>query len=235
MSYIERFFNKRTPSVLKPVFAPFLTILVTLPVSLCVLGPAGHFLGEYISKFFLWMGNSGGIFKVLAIAIVAALWQYLVMTGMHWLLITTTMVVMAETGQESFVLATSCSAFTVGGMRLGAFLRQKEGDKKSLSLSYIVAQLIGGITEPGLYGVGLRYRRPLLGMMAGGFAGGLYAGITNLTAYQIVPVGNFLSLLDFVGGHNMNFINGIIAAVIAFSVAAIVTFLLGFDEKKLAE
>ena len=50
-------------------------------------------------------------------------------------------------------------------------------------------------------------------MMAGGFAGGLYAGITNLTAYQIVPVGNFLSLLDFVGGHNMNFINGIIAAV----------------------
>ncbi|MCI8374050.1 MAG: PTS transporter subunit EIIC [Lachnospiraceae bacterium] len=235
MSYIERFFNKHTPSVLKPVFAPFLTILVTLPVSLCVLGPAGHFLGEYISKFFLWMGNSGGIFKVLAIAIVAALWQYLVMTGMHWLLITTTMVVMAETGQESFVLATSCSAFTVGGMCLGAFLRQKEGDKKSLSLSYIVAQLIGGITEPGLYGVGLRYRRPLLGMMAGGFAGGLYAGITNLTAYQIVPVGNFLSLLDFVGGHNMNFINGIIAAVIAFSVAAIVTFLLGFDEKKLAE
>lgn len=235
MSYIERFFNKHTPSVLKPVFAPFLTILVMLPISLCVLGPAGHFLGKYISEFFLWMGNSGGIVKILAIAVVAALWQYLVMTGMHWLLIATTMVVMAETGQESFVLASSCSAFTVGGMCLGVFLRQKEGEKKSLSLSYIVAQIIGGITEPGLYGVGLRYRRPLLGMMAGGFAGGLYAGITKLTAYQIVPVGNFLSLLDFVGGHNMNFINGIIAAVIAFSVAAIVTFILGIDEKKLAE
>ena len=232
MSYIERFFNKKTPSVLKPVFAPFLTILVTLPLALCVLGPAGHFLGKYISEFFLWMGNSGGIVKVLAIAMVAALWQYLVMSGMHWLLITTTMVVMAETGQESFVLASSCSAFTVGGMCLGVFLREKDGEKKSLALSYIVAQLIGGITEPGLYGVGLRYKKPLLGMMAGGFAGGLYAGIMNLTAYQIVPVGNFLSLLDFLGGSNMNFINGIIAAVIAFGVAAITTYFIGFEEKK---
>ena len=75
MSYVERFFDKYTPSVLKAVFAPFLTILVMLPLSLCLLGPAGHFLGEYISNFFLWMGNSGGVFKVLAIAAVAALWQ----------------------------------------------------------------------------------------------------------------------------------------------------------------
>lgn len=232
MSYIERFFNKHTPTVLKPVFAPFLTILVMLPPALCVLGPAGHFLGKYISEFFLWMGNSGGIFKVLAIALVAALWQYLVMSGMHWLLITTTMVVMAETGQESFVLAASCSAFTVGGMCLGAFLRQKDAEKKSLSLSYIVAQIVGGITEPGLYGVGLQYKKPLLGMMIGGFAGGLYAGITGLTAYQIVPVGNFLSLLDFIGGPNMNFVNGIIAAVIAFAVAATATYMIGFEEKK---
>lgn len=232
MSYVEKFFNKHTPSVLKAVFAPFLTILVMLPLAFCILGPAGHFLGKYISEFFLWMGNSGGILKVLAIAIVAALWQYLVMSGMHWLLITTTMVVMAETGQESFVLAASCSAFTVGGMCFGAFLKQKDPGKKSMSLSYIVAQMIGGITEPGLYGIGLQYKKPLLGMMAGGFAGGLYAGIMNLTAYQIVPVGNFLSLLDFVGGSNMNFINGIIAAVIAFVVAAAVTYLIGFDENK---
>ena len=154
-----------------------------IPLSLCLLGPAGHFLGEYISNFFLWMGNSGGVFKVLAIAAVAALWQFLVMTGMHWLLITTSMVVMAELGQESFVLAANCSAFTVGGMCLGAFLRQRDAGKRSMSLSYIVAQILGGITEPGLYGVGLQYGRPLLGMMAGGVAGGLYAGIPKLTAY----------------------------------------------------
>lgn len=231
MAYIEKFFNKYVPAVIRPVFAPFLTILVMLPLAFCLLAPAGHFVGKYISEFFLWMGDHGGIIKILAIALVAALWQFLVMSGMHWLLISTCMVVLAETGQESFVLASACSAFTVGGMCLGVFLRQRDKTDKSMSFSYIVAQLIGGITEPGLYGVGLRYKKPLLGMMAGGAAGGLYAGITNLTAYQIVPVGNFLSLLNYLGGPNMNFINGIIAALIAFSVSAFCTYLIGVSEE----
>lgn len=231
MSYVERFFNKFVPTVVRPIFAPFFTVLVMLPLAFCFFGPAGHFLGKYISEFFLWMGDHGGILKILAIAIVAALWQFLVMSGMHWLLISTSMVVLAETGQESFILASACSAFTIGGMCLGVFLRQKNRTDKSMSFSYIVAQLIGGITEPGLYGVGLRYKKPLLGMMAGGLIGGLYAGITNLTAYQIIPVGNFLSLLNYVGGPSMNFVNGIIAAIIAFSVSAICTYLLGFSEE----
>lgn len=231
MAYIEKFFNKYVPAVIRPVFAPFLTILVMLPLAFCLLAPAGYFVGKYISEFFLWMGDHGGIIKILAIALIAALWQFLVMSGMHWLLITTSMVVLAETGQESFVLASACSAFTVGGMCLGVFLRQRDKTDKSMSFSYIVAQLIGGITEPGLYGVGLRYKKPLLGMMAGGAAGGLYAGITNLTAYQIVPVGNFLSLLNYLGGPNMNFINGIIAALIAFFVSAFCTYLIGVSEE----
>lgn len=232
MSYVERFFNKYIPAVVRPIFSPFFTILVMLPLAFCLLAPAGHFIGEYISKFFLWMGDHGGIIKILAIAIVAALWQFLVMSGMHWLLISTSMVVLAETGQESFVLAATCSSFTVGGMCLGVFLRQRNKTNKSMTFSYIIAQLIGGITEPGLYGVGLRYKKTLLGMMAGGIAGGLYAGITNLTAYQIVPVGNFLSLLNYIGDSNMNTINGIIAALIAFIVSAICTYFIGIGEEE---
>lgn len=232
MSYVFRFFNEHIPSSLKTVFSPFLTVLVMLPLSLCIFGPAGHFAGEYLSNFFLMMGESGGLFKILGIAIVAGLWQFLVMTGMHWLLIATSMVVVTEAGQESFVLATCCAAFTVGGMCLGAFLRLKKSENKSLALSYIVAQLVGGITEPGLYGVGFRYKKPMIGMVAGGFCGGLYAGITQLTAYQVLPVGNFLSVLDYVGGSTANFINGIVAAVIAFVVSAIISYLVGLDENE---
>lgn len=230
MSYVDRFFNTYIPSSLKVVFAPFLTMLVMLPLALCVFGPAGHFLGEYISNFFLMMGESGGIAKILGIALIAGLWQFLVMTGMHWLLIATSMVVVAEAGQESFVLATCCAAFTVGGMCLGAFFRLRKTENKSLAFSYVIAQLIGGITEPGLYGVGFRYKKPMIGMVIGGFCGGLYAGVTQLTAYQALPVGNFLSVLDYVGGSTGNFINGIIAAMIAFVVAGVVTYVVGLEE-----
>ena len=68
-------------------------------------------------------------------------------------------------------------------------------------------------------------------MIAGGFAGGLYGAITGLTAYAIVPVANFLCLLGYVGGSQMNFINGIISAVVSFVVAAVVTYIVGIDEE----
>ncbi|MEG0737176.1 MAG: PTS transporter subunit EIIC, partial [Longicatena sp.] len=68
LSYVEKVLNNYIPAVLKTVFCPFLTILIMLPLALCIFGPAGHFLGEYISNFFMFMGQSGGITKILAIA-----------------------------------------------------------------------------------------------------------------------------------------------------------------------
>lgn len=232
MSYVERFFNKYVPSALKIVFAPFLTIVVMLPIALCVLGPAGAFLGNYICSAILALGNSGGIFTILAIALIGALWEFLVVTGMHWLLITTITTVIASSGHEAVIsAATAAASFAVGGMCLGVALRKKDKEGKALSFSYVISQVIGGVTEPGLYGDGFGYKKPFIGMMAGGFAGGLYGAITGLTAYAIVPVANFLCLLGYAGGSQMNFINGIISAVVSFVVAAIVTYIVGIDEE----
>ena len=232
MSYVERFFNKYVPSALKIVFAPFLTIVVMLPIALCVLGPAGAFLGNYICSAILALGNSGGIFTVLAIALIGALWEFLVITGMHWLLITTITTVIASSGHEAVIsAATAAASFAVGGMCLGVALRKKDKEGKALSFSYVISQVIGGVTEPGLYGDGFGYKKPFIGMIAGGFAGGLYGAITGLTAYAIVPVANFLCLLGYVGGSQMNFINGIISAVVSFVVAAVVTYIVGIDEE----
>ncbi|MEE1495566.1 MAG: PTS transporter subunit EIIC [Anaerostipes hadrus] len=232
MSYVERFFNKYVPSALKIVFAPFLTIVVMLPIALCVLGPAGAFLGNYICSAILALGNSGGIFTVLAIALIGAVWEFLVITGMHWLLITTITTVIASSGHEAVIsAATAAASFAVGGMCLGVALRKKDKEGKALSFSYVISQVIGGVTEPGLYGDGFGYKKPFIGMIAGGFAGGLYGAITGLTAYAIVPVANFLCLLGYVGGSQMNFINGIISAVVSFVVAAVVTYIVGIDEE----
>ena len=61
--------------MLKVVFAPFLTILVMLPITLCVLGPAGAFIGQYICDGLLAMGNVGGVGTILAIVLIGALWN----------------------------------------------------------------------------------------------------------------------------------------------------------------
>lgn len=232
LSYVEKFFNKVVPSMLKVVFAPFLTILVMLPITLCVLGPAGAFIGQYICDGLLAMGDFGGIATILAIALIGALWEFLVMSGMHWVLISTMVVVISSAGQESVVSAAVVAAsFSVGGMCLGAALRQKKAEDKSMSISYVVAQVIGGVTEPGLYGIGFGYKKPFIGMAIGGFAGGLYGAIVGLTAYNVVPVASFLCVLGYSGGTTMNFVNAIISAAIAFVVSAVATYFIGLEKK----
>ena len=232
MSYVEKFFNKVIPTALKMVFAPFLTIVVMLPIALCVLGPLGAFIGQYICEGILSLGDFGGIFTILAIALIGGLWEFLVISGMHWLLISTLIMVVSTNGSESLVgAAVVAASFSVGGMCLGVALRQKKAEERSLSLTYVIAQVIGGVTEPGLYGIGFGYKRPFIGMVAGGFAGALYGGIVGLTAYNLVPVASFLSLLSYSGASTMNFVNGCISAAIAFIVSAVVTYVLGIENK----
>ena len=193
-SYIERFFNKHIPEALSAVFAPTLAVAVMLPIMLCVLGPIGSIVGEYISTGLITLGDMGGIMTILAMMLIAALWEYIVMAGMHWLFITTIFMIIAEKGVESVVApSVLLAAFTVGGMCLGATMRLHGKEQKALGISYLIAQMVGGVTEPGLYGIGVRYKRPFIGMMAGGLAAGLFAAIVGLKVYNFLPVASFLA------------------------------------------
>lgn len=235
-SYIERFFNKHIPEALSAVFSPMLAVAVMLPIMLCVLGPIGSIVGEYISTGLITLGDMGGIMTILAMMLIAALWEYIVMAGMHWLFITTIFMIIAEKGVESVVApSVLLAAFTVGGMCLGATMRLHGKEQRALSISYLIAQMIGGVTEPGLYGIGVRYKRPFIGMMAGGLAAGLFAALVGLKVYNFLPVASFLALLGFIGPDMMNMVFAIIGAILAFVVSAIVTYLLGIDESLTAE
>ncbi|AIQ60840.1 PTS transporter subunit EIIC [Paenibacillus borealis] len=228
MSYIEKFIKKYLPNILKSILAPSLTILIMLPIALTVLGPAGSFLGSYISSGLLGLS---GVTGFLGIAIIAAIYEFLVMSGMHIVLITTLILAFSTNGHEGLVTPAAIAAsFAVAGMCLGAGLRIKEKEQRSLAIGYFIASLIGGVTEPGLYGVGMRYKRPFIGMIIGGFAGGLYAGIAGVTAYTFIPVASFLAVLGFAGGPTSNLVNGIIAGVIGFIVSAVATYFLGFKK-----
>ena len=229
MSYVEKFFKKILPQSLKIVFVPGLTILVMLPIALIILGPAGAIVGNFLCTGLYQMGALGGIAQIIMIVIVAALWEFFVMTGMHMVFITFLISGFGATGSEALVSPAAVSAsFAVAGMCLGGALRIKDKEERNLAYSYLIASLIGGITEPGLYGLGLKYKRPFLGMMVGGAAGGLYAAIFHVTAYAIVPVASFLCLTGYFGGSTANIVHGIISAVIAFVVAAIATYFWGF-------
>jgi PTS system beta-glucosides-specific IIC component len=115
-------------------------------------------------------------------------------------------------------------------MALGAFLRIKDKKEKSLSFGYFISGIIGGVTEPSLYGIGFKYKKPFLGLMIGAALGGAYAGITHSYMYSLGAT-NFLMVLSFAGADTANLVNGIIACVISLVGAAIATFLIGLGNK----
>ena len=84
LAQVEKLMKKIVPDMLSTVFVPFLTMLVMVPVAYCALAPIGNWMGDLVGNALFSFGEFGGFF---AVAIIGALWSFLVMTGMHQVLI----------------------------------------------------------------------------------------------------------------------------------------------------
>ena len=231
---VEKFFKRVIPDMLSTVFTPFLTMFVMVPIGLCALAPVGSVLGALLGNFMFNLGSTGGITSVIVCAVVAGLWEFLVMTGMHQVLITLAIAQLAVTGFDPCIMvAGGMAQWATWGMALGAFLRLKEKDEKGAQLGYVISGFVGGVTEPALYGCGFKYMRALGGMIAGGAVGGLIAGIFKVKVYVLGAANILGQTVCFVAGGTSNLIWGCVAGIAAFVVAAAMTFLFGFTREEL--
>ena len=106
----------------------------------------------------------------------------------------------------------------------------KDPENKSLCWGYFLTQFLGGVGEPLLYGVFLRYKRPWIGTLCGGAAAGLYAAFTHLTLYTMAS--GIFPPLAFAGGDQANIIHGCITMAIGFVVAFVTTWLFGLTKEQ---
>ena len=227
MANVEKFLKKRMPDVLTTIFTPFLTIAITTPVALIALAPLGSILGAFICKGLIAFGNVGGF---VAVAVVAALWEFLVMGGMHMIIIVMMITMLAENGYVNGALvAGTYATFACFGVAVGAFLRMKDKEEKATALGCVVGGLLGGVTEPTLYGLCFAHKRTFIGLVIGGALGGAYAGLTNVAMYAFAG-SNVLMVIGFAGENQANLINGIIACGLAMVGACVSTYLLGFEK-----
>lgn len=229
MSYVEKATNKYTPAILRSFLAPALTIAIMLPITFVLVGPLGAILGTAVANGILSIGTNFGF---LGIALIGALFPFLIFTGMHMILIMAAIQAFIENGSDSLVgPGMTVASFAIMGMALGAALKLKNRDDKTLAWSYFATVVLSGTSEPALYGIGMRFKKPLLTMALGGFIGGLYYGILNTGAYTMIPLSSVLCILNFAGNTTINLINGIVGAAIALVVAAIGTYFWGFPNE----
>lgn len=230
MGYVERFFKKYIPDFLSTVFTPLLTIAIMIPLTFCLLGPVGSWLGNAV----YWLLNGiHSVFGPLGYALVCALWLLLLTCGLHQVLIAMAIVPLLSGTPDSFIMSASAlSAFATYGVIIGGFIRARKAETRSELGAYFISNFFGGVGEPVLFGFILKYKKPLIAQIVGGFAGGLVAGFANLTVYVPMPVLNFMNFLGYMGPEPGNMIWACISAAVCLIVAAVVTFILGFDEEQ---
>lgn len=222
MSYIERGVDKITPSALKIILNPTLVLLISAPLALVVIGPLGSYAGAGLA----WIINLlQGRLGFIMVTFLAAAMPFIVMTGMHHALTPIFLSTFAATGHESLILvAQVCSNLAQGAAALAFGLRSHKPSVKSLATASGISAIMG-ITEPALYGINMKYKKPLIGAVIGAGVAGLYAGIVGVTLY--VPQNSFMAILGFSGDKGIaNVINGIAMMVIALGTSFIASFII---------
>ena len=126
------------------------------------------------------------------------------------------------------------SSMALKGMALGAALKLK-GENRSLAISYLISYFIGGVSEPTIYGIGIRYKRPFVCAGISGAIAAIYYVITGTHVVTVAPTSGILSFVTFMGGPVSYLINGLIGGVIAFVLSAVLTYFFGFTKEDLIE
>lgn len=230
MSVIYRFLQKKLPVALRTIFVPVLTMLVTVPVTLLILGPIGMVVGGWLSNAIYAIYNT---VPALATMIVGALNAWLVFFGMNNALYPVVFALFAAVGSDPLICTGMAPAnVAVGGACFAVFFLSKKAEVKSVASSAGVTALLG-IIEPGVYGILFPLKRPLIGAMIGGGVGGLLAGILKMTQYAISTPG-FVSIPAYIdpSGSPKNLIVSLIVMVVAVVVSFAATWMLGLKEEE---
>ena len=221
--YAEKFLNKIVPGIFKAIFVGMGTLFVTMVLGFTVLGPLGNYAGSYISAFFVFLSDKIGF---VTLGILAGCMPWLIMCGVHATFGGFMTQLLADTGYDGvFRPCLILHNMAEGGACIGVALRTKNAALKSEALSIAFGCIVAGVSEPAIYGINLPRRKPMYGVMAGGAAGGVVAGLFGCRAY-IMGYSTVLALPIF-----QDTILAMAAAiVVAIVVAAAVTYVLGFDE-----
>lgn len=186
LRYVERFVDKITPVVTKNFLKPMLVVLIEAPIALIILGPLGAICGNGLATVVYAIHDKLGF---IAIGLVAGVYPFVVMAGMHHAFTPIKLGMIATTGYENFIcIGELCSNMAQGAASLAVALRSKNKDFKQIAGSSAFSALFAGITEPALYGVTLRLKRPMLGACIGGAVGGLVGGFFQMKCFGIATL-----------------------------------------------
>lgn len=222
---IEKFFTKIIPASLRYVLVPTLTLIVAAPLELIVLAPFGAYVGSYLAAAVVWLYNTTGF---IGCAVLAAIYPLIIMTGMHTATSPYIFTALGSLGYEPLILPTMhISNFNQIAACLAVGIKAKDGNLRQSAFSCAITALVGGVTEPALFGVTIPLKTPLYGCMIGGVVGGAILGIKKVVVYTLPGAGTIFGLPAYIGGGSMENLMWMgICIVIGMAVTFVSTLIL---------
>ncbi|WP_284717386.1 glucose PTS transporter subunit IIA [Streptomyces sp. G1] len=165
------------PETVHLVFVPFFSMLIMIPITAFLIGPLGVWAGNGLGEGLSWLnGNAPIVFAIM----IPLLYPFLVPLGLHWPLNALMLVNINTLGYDFIQGPMGAWNFACFGATAGVLLlsiRHREKEMRQTSVGALAAGLLGGISEPSLYGIHLRFKRIYPRMLVGCLVGGVIVGV----------------------------------------------------------
>ena len=226
LSLMERGFNKISPKAIRIFFVPMMSLAITIPVTLLILGPLGYNIGTLFTAVILALYGKLGF---VALGLLAAILPFMIATGMHKALLPYAITTYGQLGYEALYMPASLAHnISESGACFAVALNSKDENLKQTALSAGISALMG-ITEPALYGVTLQNKKAMIGVVLSGAISGMLMGLFVVKAFIVVGPG-LASMSMFVDPANgSNFMYACIGFAVALLGSFIITFVLWKD------
>lgn len=224
-SIIEKYVDKIIPGALKIILVPCLVMLIATPIALITIGPIATWVGNQLAVVVTLLFEKSGVFAGI---IYGGIYSSMVVLGIHHGMVP--VLVQGITTQGFNYISPTSGAANMGqaGAAFGVWLKAKNPKMKAIAGSAAISA-ITGVTEPAIYGVNFKYKKPFLAASIGGAVGGGFASFFALKAYAMGGP-SFLNFAMFMGDDPMNMWLVMIGFAIAFIIAAVLTVVMGFEE-----
>lgn len=217
---LEKFFDRVLPTVIKNVFGPVLVMLICFPLIVLVVGPVTDVLGRWIAAGIAWFLNT---MPLVGGFLLASLWPVMIIFGLHWGLVPIVMNNLAVTGVDSILPLTVGTNFGISAACLAISMKSKNKPFKELAAAAGVTGLVGGVTEPAIYGVLMKCKKIFAAVILINGIGGAVAGFFHVTRDTMISV-NALTLPAIAAIYGKWGIVAIVISVVGAFAAAYVMY-----------
>ena len=223
---LEKLLNRVIPQMLRSIFIPVLDLLLLVPLTFIVVGPITDMLGNGLSTI---IEAGMHLCPPLGGFLMAALWPVMIIFGIHWAFVPISLNNLAVLGYDYLLPLTVGCNFGIAAACLAVFLKTKNKELKEIAGPDVISALIGGVTEPAVYGILLKYKKPMIIVCLVNGIGGAICGIFNVTRNVQMSV-NLLTIPAIWAVYGPW---GVVAIVVSFVGSFVLTWLFGYSDKML--